>query len=154
MKIGISLVLGFALGFLTYFVLFAQTTTKSHWRVVENYNAFLNDPANYKLDEATGLSETSPPHEPLPDLDALVAAGQLSHVDLVFPNVLESGEATKHWIKFCRAHREIVYITGNPSYTQFKPAGAQPLHLNIWFRDADVAVVQTLIRELEGAYSK
>ncbi|HWQ91567.1 MAG TPA: hypothetical protein VN673_07835 [Clostridia bacterium] len=154
MRIAIAIVLGFVLGFAAHFVFFAQPTTKHHWRVVERYNAFVRDPANFKPDPATGLSVTSPPGDPAPSLAALVAAGELSHVDLVLPTVLKSREAGKHWMVFCEAHKEIVYASGNPSYTAFTPVGTQPLHLNIWFRDADKGVVQTLIRELEERFGK
>ena len=154
MKIIVSLVLGFALGVSTYFVLPARTTERDHWKVIERYNAYVTDRANYKPDAATGLSITTPPSDPLSDLDALVAAGELRHMDLVLPSVPYSREATQHWLKFCDTHKEIVYITGNPSYTAFTPAGTQPLHLNVWFRDADTSVVQTLVHELEEAYGK
>jgi hypothetical protein len=154
MRIAIATILGFVLGFAAHFVFFAQPTTTHHWRVVERHNAYMRDPANYKPDEATGLSVATPPGDPLPNLAALVAAGELSHVDLILPTVPKTREAARHWLAFCNAHKEIVYATGNPSYTAFTPAGTQPLHLNLWFRDADKAVVQSLIRELEERYGK
>jgi hypothetical protein len=154
MKITIAMLLGFVVGFSAHLVFFGQPATKHHWRVVERHNAYVHDPANYKADAATGLSVTSPPGDPEASLAALVAAGELSHVDLVLPNVPKSREAGRHWMTFCEAHKEIVYANGNPSYTAFTPTGLQPLHLNIWYRDADQAVVQTLIRELEERYAK
>ena len=154
MKIAIGLVVGFGLGFLTYFLLFGHTTTKHHWKIVESYDAYVTDPANYKPDIATGLSVTTPPGDPAPSLAALVAAGELSYLDLVLPTVPYGREAAQHWMRFSQTHKEIVYISGNPSYTAFTPAGTQPLHLNIWYRDSDAPVVQTLIRELEGKNAK
>ena len=154
MKIAISIILGFVLGFAVHFAFFAQPSAKHHWRVIERHNAYARDPANYKPDAGTGLSAPAPPDDPMPSLAALVAAGELGHVDLVLPTVQQSREADKHWMEYCEAHKEIVYATGNPSYTAFTPAGTQPLHLNIWFRDADQGVVQKLIRELEGKYTK
>jgi len=154
MKITIGIVLGFVLGFVAHFVFSGQPTTKHHWKVVESYNAYVTDPTNYKPDTATGLSVTSPPGDPTPSLAALVAAGELNHVDLVLSTVPKSREAGQHWMTFCQKHKEIVYATGNPSYTEFTPAGIPSLHLNIWFRDADKRIVQTLIRELEEGYAK
>lgn len=154
MKIAIGLVLGFVIGFLTYFLLIDRTTTKHHWKIVESYDAYLTNPANYKPDAATGLSVTTPPGNPAPSLAALVAAGELRHLDLVLPTVPHSREAARHWMRFSQTHKEIVYISGNPSSTTFTPAGAQPLHLNIWYRESDASVVQTLIRELEGMDAK
>ena len=112
------------------------------------------DPANYKPGAATALSVTTPSGDPEPDLAALVGAGELTHVDLVFPSIPYSREAAQHSLRFCQTHKEIVYITGNPSYPTFTPSGTQPLHLNIWFRDSDASVVQTLIRELEETHAK
>ncbi len=109
----------------------------------------MHSAANYKRDSATGLSVSSPPVDPEPSLAALVAAGELNHFDLVLPAVAKSGETARHWMAFCEAHKEIVYATGNPSYPEFKPSGTEPLHLNLWFRDADKGVVQALLRELE-----
>jgi hypothetical protein len=154
MKIAIGMVLGFVLGFGAHLVFFGQPTTKHHWRVVEHHNAYLRDPANYTRDAATGLSVVTLPSDPLPNLAALVAAGELSHANLVLPTVAKTRESSRFWMAFCEAHKEIVYATGNPSYTAFKPAGTQPLHLNLWFRDSDQAVVQTLIRELEERYAE
>ncbi|MCF7676487.1 MAG: hypothetical protein K9N23_17675 [Akkermansiaceae bacterium] len=154
MKIALGLVFGFALGLLTYFVLFGRTTTKHHWKIVEKYIAYGTDSANYKPDAATGLSVATPPVDPAPSLAALVAAGELNYVDLVLPTAPHSREATQYWMKFSQTHKEIVYMTGNPSFTAFPLAGTQPLHLNIWFRASDAPVVQTLVRELEGTYAK
>lgn len=154
MKISVCLLLGFALGLSTYYVLFERSTTKSHLKAIENYQAYLSNPANYTPDSGTGLSVTTPPGDIKPSLAALVAVGELSHVDLVLPTVPSSNEVVKHWMTFCQSHKEIVHISGNPSYTAFKPAGTQPLHLNIWFRDADASIVQKLIQELEAAYAK
>jgi len=105
----------------------------------------MRDSANYTPDAATGLSIAAAPRDPLPNLAALVAAGEWSHADLVLPTVPKSREAAKHWLAFCAAHKEIVYATGNPSYAAFTPAGTPPLHLNLWFRDADKAIVRTLV---------
>jgi hypothetical protein len=154
MKIAIAILLGFVLGFAAHLAFFGTQSTKHHWRVVERCNACVRDSANYKPDAATGLSVTSWPGDPAPSLAALVAAGELSHVDIVLPTVPRSGETGQHWMRFCESHKEIVWATGNPSYTEFTPAGTQPLHLNVWFRDADKGVVQTLIRELEERYGK
>jgi len=149
MKVAIAIVVGFVLGFAAHLALFHQPTTRDHWRTIERYNAYVHDAANYKRDAATGLSVASPPPDPEPSLAALVAAGELTHVDLVLPAVAHSREAERQWMAFCEAHKEIVYATGNPSYPEFKAGGTEPLHLNLWFRDADKGVVQTLVRELE-----
>ncbi len=154
MKVTIGIVLGFALGFLTHLLSFGLPTTKGHWRLIERYNAYMNDPANAKLDASTGLIVMTPPCDPTASLAALVAAGELSHVDLVFPCVPRSREAVHYWMGFCQTHKEIVYATGNPSYTAFTPTGTQPLHLNMWFRDADEGVVQTLLQEIEEKFAE
>jgi hypothetical protein len=155
MKILFGFLLGIVLGVAPSFILFSQTTTKHHWKVVESYNAFINDPANYTPVPGTGLSAATPPADPEPSLAALVAARELTYVDLVLPSVPHSSETTRHWMKFCQAHKEIVYITERDwSHSIYKTVGTQPVHVNIWFREKDAAVVQTLIKELEENYAK
>jgi hypothetical protein len=148
------LVLGFALGFAAHALTSSRPSTKHHWEVIDRYNAHVTNPLNYTNDPSAGLSATTPPGDLEPSLAVLVASGELSHADLVFPSVPYGREAARHWMKFAQNHKEIVYITGNPSYTALKPNGDQPLHLNIWFRDADQSVVQNLIKELEGTSQK
>ncbi len=55
MKIITGIFLGFVLGFLAHFVFFGRPTTKHHWKVVESYNAYVTDPANYRPDAASSL---------------------------------------------------------------------------------------------------
>jgi hypothetical protein len=150
MKITVGIILGFVLGFLAHWLLLDRSGAKYHWKVVERYNAYVSDPSNYKPDPGTGLSVTTPPPTPEASLSALVGVGELDHVDLVLPRVPCSRETERQWLAFAQSHKEIVYITGNPSYA-LKPTGDQPLHLNIWFKGADQPVVQSLIRELEEA---
>jgi hypothetical protein len=148
MKVTIAIIAGFILGFLAHWALAGRSGVKHHWKVVEQWNAYVGDPAHYKPDPATELSVTTPPASPEPSLAALVRAGELEHVDLVLPHVPCSRETERQWLAFAQSHKEIVYITGNPSYA-IQPPGEQPLHLNIWFKAADQPVVQSLIRELE-----
>lgn len=146
----VGLVLGFGLGFSARSFMAVRPGTKDHWETIHRYNAYLADPSHDRNGTGTGLSSLTPPSDPEPSLAALVAAGELGHVDLVLPTVPSGREASQHWMKYAQSHREIVFITGNPSYTAFRLRGQQPLHLNIWFRDADQSVVQDLIAELEG----
>jgi hypothetical protein len=149
MKITVGIILGFVLGFLAHWLLLDRSGAKYHWKVVERYNAYVSDPSHYKPDPGTGLSITTPPPSPEPSLSALVGLGELAHLDLVLPSVPCSREIGRQWLAFAQNHKEIVYITGSPSYAAFKPTGDQPLHLNIWFKAADQPIVQSLIRELE-----
>jgi hypothetical protein len=150
MRITLAIIAGCVLGFAAHWMLVSRFGVKHHWSVVEQWNAYVSDPAHYKPDPATGLFVTTPPTGPEPSLAALVQAGELEHVDLVLPRVPCSRETGRQWLNFAQNHKEIVYITGNPSYT-IQPGGDQPLHLNIWFRKASEPVIQALVRELEEA---
>ena len=88
----IASVFAFAAGFGAYALLdaawpSAPNTTAEHWRLVQDHLAYVRNPANARLDPQTGLSAVTPPSDPLPSLAALVAAGELEHVDFVFPVV-------------------------------------------------------------------
>lgn len=157
-KITASFAIGFALGCAAYFGLYGQST-KSHWKAVRTFIAYYNNPQNYEtapdgtqFEVASDGTRTqiSLSVEIEPHLAALVAAGELNHVDLVLPTVPASRESHRYWMRFATQHPQIVYATGNPSYTDIKPAGTQPLHLNIWFREEDNSVVQKLVHELES----
>lgn len=128
------------------------TSTKAHWRAIETYNAYIRDPSNAKSDPQTGLSMVEPVDDIEPHLAALVAAGELRHLDIVLPTVSNTNRAAKrHWMRFCDRHHPegIVHASGNPSYVAFPTKGKQPLHLNIWYRKTSESVVQQLISELE-----
>jgi len=151
-KIIISFLLGGLIGVLAYRIWIGMTSTTAHWRAIESYNAYIHNPSNAKPDPHTGLSYVDPPADDIePHLAALVAAGELQHLDIVLPTVPYTNRAaTRHWMSFCERHsKDIVYALGNPSYTAFPTKGQQPLHLNIWFREASEPVVQQLISELE-----
>ena len=149
----ILLVVGLVVGFLVRHYLPFPASTASHWQAVHEYNAYIRDPANRELDPTTGLYFNEPPIDPLPHLAALVAAGELYHLDIALPTVPRSKEATAYWLAFCEEHRdEIIYATGAATYGIFKPKGGHPLHLNIWYKDSGgygVYIVQQLLKDLE-----
>ena len=152
-RITIALVVGILLGVFAYRVWHTRTATARHWRAVEEHVAYMRDPSNANADPQSGLSYVDPPmDEPEPHLAALVAAGELQHLDIVLPTVAYSNvAATRHWISFCGSHPDdIVYAFGNPSSVAFPTKGEQCQHLNIWFRERSQSVVQQLISELEA----
>ena len=148
----ISLVVGVLMGVLAYHTWLAKTATARHWRAVKSYLAYVTDPSNYKLDSQTGFSWADPPKDDIePHLAALVAAGELQHLDILLPTVpYPNRAAMRYFMEFCKSHPEdIVYYTGNSGYGPFPVKGQQPIHLNIWFPKTSEPVVQQLISELE-----
>jgi hypothetical protein len=123
--------------------------TAHHWKVVEDYRAYMANLASYRPDPRTGLEAKTPPADPEPSLAVLVAAGELVHVDLVLPNVPNNRAANRFWLRWVASNPDIVYATGNPSYTAFVPSGTAPLHLKLWFKGKATQSVQQLIRDLE-----
>jgi hypothetical protein len=154
MKIIAGIVLGFALGFLAYALFLGKNGTAYHWRAIEKYNALVSNPANWKPEGTTGFSSVTVPNDIEESLAALVGEGELTHLDLVFPRIPKSREAETAWMKYCQTNKQIVYATGNPSYAGTQTSGVQPLHLNLWFRPPDIAVVQRLVQELEKKYAR
>src|SRR3990172_8279551 len=89
MKSIIIALIAFAAGF-TAHLMFSRAAASppdpkdaaaQHWRLVNYYNAYMADPANWKGGAAT------PPVDHEPSLAALVSARELEHVDLLFPTV-------------------------------------------------------------------
>ena len=150
LKLTAVFVVGLALGFMGRSLLPMEQTLAEHWRIVEEYRAFALDPSNYSPDPQTGFSVADPPNDPRPSLAALVAAGELNHVDIVLPTVpCKNREANRFWMQFLPEHDGVIHALGNSTYAAFTTAGEQPLHLNIWFKDSAEPVVRELISKLE-----
>lgn len=150
-------VAAFVLGFIVQFVASAITALSTsqnpeiarHWKLVNDYNAYMRDPDNYSADPS-GLYGADVPYDPEPSLMALVTAGELEYVDIVLPLVPANRETDRYWMQFVRKRQEtMLYATGNPDYVDYKPSGESPLHLQLWFKKSAKADVQRLIRELE-----
>jgi len=152
----ITSAIAFAAGFGAYALLHAvawssaPNTIAEHWRVVKGYRAYVCNPANYRPDPQTGHSVTTPPSDPLPSLAALVAAGELQYVDLVFPVVPKNRRTTRYWMQWAENNEDVLHATGNPQYVDFELSGDQPLHLQLWFRESAKTDVQQLIKDLEA----
>ena len=120
-----------------------------HWKLVNEYNAYMRDPDNYSTD-ASGLYGATDPYDPEPSLAVLVAAGALKFIDIVLPLVPNNRKTNRHWMQFVEdRHDRILFATGNPEYVDYAPSGESPLHLQLWFKESAKADVQQLIRELE-----
>ena len=128
----------------------AEASVDWHWKRVNEYRAFMRNPQNLHSTPHAGINALTPPYDVVPSLMALESAGEIDHIDLILPNVPYTGEATRHWFRFCDAHKDdILEATGNTSGTGYKISGIQPLRLNIWFRKSARADMQQLIVELE-----
>ena len=125
-----------------------ESTIQQNWDILKRYNAEMKDVKNIR--EIDGMLGVDTEIDPLPALAALTSAGEIEHVDLVFPNVPNNRDTNGRWIKFVDSHDDILYAEGNTTYVDFKPTGDQPLHLNIWFRDSATPKIQDLIRRLES----
>lgn len=152
MKVAFGIIIGFVLGLSLNWLWPKTTSIQEHWRALRSYDEFVREASNYRPDPLTGFSSATPP-DILPDLSALVAAGELRHADLVFPTIPVSREVDRQWMIFAQQHPQIIYIDGNPSYTNLRTKGVQPLHF-VWFRRADEHVVQSLVRQLEAGAQK
>lgn len=147
-------VIAFGLGYAVHFWFGTQPknldagNTRQHWEVWERYKSEFSDPKNAEVID--GMLAVKQITDPLPALAALVAAGEIEHVDLVLPNVPSNRKANLYWMRYVNENDDLLYVTGNPSYVDFEPSGIQPLHLNLWFRDSAKSEVQQLIQNLES----
>ncbi len=155
-KLTFALLIGVVIGALAYRTWDAHTAIVRHWRTVHEYREFIFNTENYHPDPNTGFSVATPPKDLEPSLAALVAAGELRYLDIVLPTVPYSNrDATRHWMAFCERHNEdIVWAYGNPISVAFPTKGEQPLHLQLWFPEESIPVIQQLISELESLETK
>jgi hypothetical protein len=120
-----------------------------HRKLVNDYRAHIFNPANDQPDPQTCLRVSLPPSDPLPSLAALVSAGELQYVDLVFPKVPNSGAANRLWMPWGQRNPDVLYVTGNPDVGDLMPSGTPPLHLQVWYRNPAEAALKQLVRDLE-----
>jgi len=120
-----------------------------HWGIIHEYHSWLEDPASYEPFGPLLVSREEPP-EIGPSLAALVASGELNHIDLVFPNVPYARDVTRYWMRKCEEIDGIVEATGNHEYVEFKTSGEQPLHINLWFTVDATEGVKELITGIES----
>jgi len=155
-KITIALVIGFAIGFGIRSLVPKETSVADHWRIVNEYREHVLNPESYTLDPQTRLSAAEPVHDLEPSLAALVSTGELCYLDVVLPTVPYSNhDAIRHWKAFCERHMDkIAWGYGNPSSVAFPTKGEQPIHLQMWFPESSIPLVQQLISELEEIGSK
>lgn len=148
MKTAIVVVFAFAAGFGLHLGLSeinaGPSSIADHWAVVEDYNAYLQDSANYEFDPQTGLSSTTPPPEPLPSLAALEIAGELVHLDIVLATVPQTRVTSRYWMWFLQDRNDIVHARGH-----YDPSGDAPIHLNLWYKHSARNAVQQLMKDLE-----
>jgi len=141
---------GLFVGFLIGGYVSAPSKEKD-WDTVREYERFINDRKNYKLNEDTGFYHIDDVPDPVPSLCALHSRGEIEYIDLVFPKVPSNRASNKLWMTFCQARDGIIYATGNPSYTEFKTKGVHPLHLQIWFEERAKPDIKELIELLENS---
>lgn len=140
----VSLALGLGIGLLLPRFWPGRDDLDRHWRAVEAYRA-------YSARGSADSSNSIPPQLPLVSLATLVASDQLEHFDLVLPTVSSKNRAAQRfWMEYCSARPDIVYVSGNPTYTLCLVSGEPPLHLSIWFRPAAGLDVQSMVQKLEA----
>lgn len=149
-------IVAFALGagtqawFTPRHLLTEKEVVQQHWQKVIDFNRHMNDPANYSWDLTPGFLGTSVPFDPMPHLAALVAAGEINHLDIVLPMVPVTAKANRHWMDFqSQRQKSLVYMTGNGWHRDFPVSGDPVMHLNLWYIPSATSEVQQLLRELE-----
>ncbi len=138
------------LGMLCGIVIGLKLSQKDHWEVIQEYRSRIEDPRSYEPAGPPGLLVADDLPDIGPSLAALVAKGELNHVDLVFPNVPYSRDVTTYWMQKCGEVDGIVEATGNHEYVEFKTSGVQPFHTNIWFTNEAKEEVKELIAGIES----
>ena len=88
--------------------------------------------------------------DPEPSLAWLASNSEIEHVDLVLPEVEDRRAASRYWLRWVENQPDVLWMTGNPSYTYYQPKGEQPLHIQIWFRESARPAVQQLIEDLQS----
>ncbi|WP_437203048.1 hypothetical protein [Planctomicrobium sp. SH664] len=162
LKLVLLLVVVYGAGLLTPFLLDSQgfslteypMTLAGHRMRIEKFHEMGMDPQNYSFDSQLNCSFWKPPDRLELHLAVLEAAGEVEHIDLVFPNVPVTSAINRLWMDFCSEHPGIMHASGNPSRTSLEPAGEQPLHLNLWVKTSAIPEVSDLIHILEAASDK
>jgi len=138
------------IGFISAYVLFRPPSIEDHWKAVEDYKAYMEDPSNYLPVEGTEYTHAEEPFDPLPHLAALVEADELEYLDIVLPEVPRGRKPTLLWRSFCQSNQEhVVFSDADPSSVHVKADGTQPFHVQFWYKEPGEELIQNLIREIE-----
>ncbi len=122
-----------------------------HWKRVNDYSAYMNDPTSYNSELFSGFYGAEIPYDPMPSLSALSAVGELEHIDVVLPLVPYNQETSRHLIQFVTERPDsILYLIGNPEWVDYAPSGEAPMHFALWFKPGAKSAVQQLIKDLEA----
>ncbi len=138
--------LGIALGVLAR----PEPAEEDHWQIIRDYRSYLDDPENYRYEPGPGVWSAGAPRDIGPNLAALVAKGELNHLDMVFPNVPYGREVTRYWMQKCQEIDGLVEGFANHSYVEFKTSGIQPFQMEIWFTHEAEAGVKEMISGIES----
>lgn len=154
---------GFAVGFVVHLPAYRCILRPSsddadvarHWFRVLDFNNYARDPKGYVSDPRFFLYGGKIPSDPEPSLAALVAAGELQYIDIVFPLVPYSTDAFDYVTQFVEERQDVnLFTVLNPQYTAYTPVGEQPLHVMLWFVESATPDVQRLFKELESRFGK
>ena len=119
-----------------------------HWQQIKKHDDYISNLNNIKKDDNGFLLYENTP-DIIPSLHALVKKGELTHINLVFPNVPKSKKVTKFWMNYCQNNPEIIYGLANPSYLHYKTKGVQPFHMQLWFKPESKEKIQKFIQQIE-----
>jgi len=124
----------------------SQDRHEDHWQAVEIFRRYIEDPDVW-------VDSSQPPY-PEQSLAALVQAGILSHVDIVFPNVpYEQNGLIEDWRRRCSSNTNIVFSFINHCSQEFRASGVQPLHANIWFKDEATKDLKRMINDIDDVWA-
>jgi len=124
-----------------------------HWNQIDQYLKYFDDIDNTKKLENDNSTLTFYDDVPdiFPSLHVLEMKGEITHLQLIFPNIQVTGAIKSYWMKRCNEMSEdIIIAQGYPSYNEFPMKGTAPLFLELWFKTSAKEKVKKLIREIES----
>jgi hypothetical protein len=116
-----------------------------HWRQIKKHDDYISNPKNFK----NGFIAYKDMPEIFPSLYALVKKGEITHINLVFPNVPKSKKVIRFWMNYCNNNPDIIYGLATPSYLYYKTKGVQPFHMQLWFKPNSKEKIQKFIQQIE-----
>jgi hypothetical protein len=129
---------------LTPFSLAEEKNAEFHLKQIERFEAYMNDPKNYKTSKGLSYTSGHPTINKEEHLKALVKLGAITQKEFKFQNLKNTRANTLKWMKFASGRKDILEASAESE----KP-GTTILKFHLWYLPSAKKSVEQFAKELK-----